>query len=100
MMKHYALMYTFVDDYLERRGAFREEHLRKAWELADAGIIVLGGAFADPTDRGLLIFLTDSEETVQRFASNDPYVVNGLVSSWEVREWTTVVGHIAATPVR
>jgi len=26
------------------------------------------------------------------FAKADPYVQNGLVKSWKVREWTTVVG--------
>lgn len=30
----------------------------------------------------------------------DPYVTNGLVSKWRVREWTTVVGEDASTPVR
>jgi uncharacterized protein len=26
--------------------------------------------------------------------------VNGLVTRWRVREWTTVVGEMASTPVR
>ena len=30
------------------------------------------------------------------FARVDPYVVNGLVARWHVREWTTVVGELAA----
>ena len=34
------------------------------------------------------------------FAANDPYVVNGLVKNWRVREWTTVVGEGAASVVR
>ncbi len=29
----------------------------------------------------------------------DPYVLNGLVTRWWVREWTTVVGKDAAHPV-
>ena len=28
----------------------------------------------------------------EAFAKGDPYVQNGLVKSWKVREWTTVVG--------
>jgi hypothetical protein len=27
-------------------------------------------------------------------------VIGGLVARWHVREWTTVVGALAATPVR
>jgi hypothetical protein len=31
----------------------------------------------------------------ETFAKTDPYVLNGLVSSWRVREWATVVGEQA-----
>ena len=31
---------------------------------------------------------------VETFARNDPYVVQGLVTAWRVREWSAVVGSI------
>ena len=31
-------------------------------------------------------------EIAEDFAKADPYVLNGLIKSWRVREWTTVVG--------
>ena len=34
------------------------------------------------------------------FAKADPYVVNGLVSRWQVKPWHTVVGESAANPVK
>ena len=34
----------------------------------------------------------------ENFAKADPYVVNGLVKRWHVREWTTVVGDLSANP--
>ncbi len=39
-------------------------------------------------------------QVVESFASTDPYVVNGLVTRWWIREWLTVAGENAATPVR
>ena len=36
----------------------------------------------------------------EEFARADPYVTKGLIARWHVREWTTVVGETAATPVR
>ena len=30
--------------------------------------------------------------TNEEFAKNDPYVVNGLVTEWNVRPWTVVFG--------
>ncbi|HEX6794859.1 MAG TPA: YciI-like protein [Casimicrobiaceae bacterium] len=94
---HYLLIYELAPDYLDRRGAFRNEHLKLAWQ-ADG--IVLGGALADPVDRAMLLFEGDSPASAERFAKADPYVKNGLVKRWEVRAWTTVVGKHAASPVR
>jgi uncharacterized protein YciI/heme-degrading monooxygenase HmoA len=89
-MNYYALIYEVVDDYVARRGEFREQHLRAARER---GELVLGGAFAEPVDRALLVFRTDEKSRVEDFARKDPYVVNGLVKKWEVRPWKVVVGH-------
>ncbi|HXR56860.1 MAG TPA: YciI-like protein [Casimicrobiaceae bacterium] len=94
---HYLLIYELAPDYLERRGAFRSEHLKLAWQ-ADG--LVLGGALTDPVDRAMLLFDGDSPAAAERFANADPYVRNGLVKRWEVRAWTTVVGKDAASPVR
>jgi len=99
-MSHFILFYDFVDDYLERRGQFRDAHLKLAWEAVDRGEMVLAGALADPADTGVLLFSGETAEAAEAFARNDPYVVNGLVKSWKVRKWTTVVGHDAAMKVR
>jgi uncharacterized protein YciI len=97
-MKHYLLFYAFVDDYLERRTLFRDAHLRHAWEGCTRSGLMLGGAVGTPPEGGLLLFRADSVEPVEAFARRDPYVVNGVVSSWRIREWTTVVGDLAQSP--
>jgi uncharacterized protein YciI len=94
------LFYDFVDDYLERRREFRDEHLTLAWNAHARGELILGGALAEPADTGVLWFEGDSPNVAERFAEADPYVRNGLVKSWRVRAWTTVVGDRAASPVR
>jgi uncharacterized protein YciI len=99
-MKHYVLFYSFVAGYLERRSAFRDAHLRHAWEAQERGELLLAGAVADPVDTALLLFEAQSPAVAEAFARADPYVVNGLVTSWRVREWLTVVGASAASPVR
>ena len=99
-MKHFLLMYDFAPDYLERRGALRAGHLTLAWASAEAGTLILGGALTDPVDAGLLLFRGETAEAAEAFALADPYVIEGLVTRWRVREWTTVVGPDAASPVR
>jgi uncharacterized protein len=97
---HYLLIYDLAPDYLERRGQFRNEHLKLAWDASARGELVLGGALADPVDNAVLLFKGDSPEAAERFVAADPYVKNGLVARWRVRPWTTVVGETASSPVR
>jgi len=96
---HYLLFYEVSEDYLSRRSAFRNAHLRKAWEASERGELVLAGALANPADGAVLLFQGKSPEPAENFARNDPYVANGLVKRWYVREWATVVGKEAAAPV-
>jgi uncharacterized protein len=99
-MKHFLMFYDFAADYLERRPAFREEHLAKAWAAHARGELVLGGALADPVDGAVLLFTGESPSAAESFAREDPYVLNGLVTRWRVREWKTVAGETAAAPLR
>lgn len=89
---HYILFYDVVDDYVTRRAALRSLHLAHARAAHARGELVLGGALANPPDGAVLIFKADSPDVAAAFAAEDPYVKNGLVKSWRVREWTTVVG--------
>ena len=91
-MGYYTLYYEVVDDFVERRAPFREEHLRLAREAHRRGDIVLAGALADPADGALIIFRGDSPDIAIFFAERDPYVGHGLVKRWEVRPWTVVIG--------
>ena len=97
-MPHYLLSYELSPDYLDRRPDFREAHLALAWQAADAGALLLGGAVGDPVESALLLFR--DADAAAAFAEADPYVREGLVRAWRVTPWTTVVGRDAATPLR
>jgi hypothetical protein len=97
---HYLLFYEVVEDYVSKRAQFREAHLEKAWRAANQGELILAGAMGSLVDGALLLFKGDSPEVAEKFAHADPYVTNGLVKRWYVREWITVVGKDAATPVK
>ena len=91
-MSYYTLIYHLVDDYMTRRGQFREEHLKLAKELNEKGEMILAGAFSDPPDKALLIFHVADKSVIEDFVKKDPYVKNGLIAEWEIREWTVVIG--------
>jgi uncharacterized protein YciI len=98
-MKHFVLEYDLAADYLDRRAQFRAAHLALAASSAARGDLLLAGALAEPADRALLVFQGESGAAAEAFAQNDPYVQEGLVRSWRVRPWMTVVGPWAANPL-
>ena len=99
-MNHYLLIYDLTDDYLIRRGEFRGMHLELAWAAHERGELVLGGALSEPADRAILMFKGATPKVARDFAEADPYVTRGLIKSWTVRPWLTVVGAEAANPVK
>src|SRR3954463_4511990 len=97
---HYLLFYDAAPNYEELRAPFRSAHLQHAREAVAQGDLILGGAFANPADGAVLLFRGTSPRAAEQFAERDPYVTNGVVRSWRVREWTTVVGRDAEVQVR
>lgn len=89
---YFILFYDYVEDYMERRGAYRSDHLVLANAAHERGELVIAGALADPPDRGVLVFKADGPQVPETFARNDPYVLNGVVKQWQVRPWTVVIG--------
>ncbi len=95
---HYMLIYDVVKDYVERRAPLRSAHIALARAAVERGDLVLGGAL-NPPDGVMLLFKGDSPAAAEAFAKADPYVLNGIVTGWRVREWTTVVGNDAQVPL-
>ncbi|GAB3201947.1 uncharacterized protein YciI [Pontibacter aydingkolensis] len=89
---YYILFYKTVENYIEKRAPYREEHLALARQARLDGSLFMAGALAEPADGAILVFKADSPEVAEDFAKNDPYVKNGLISEWQVRPWTVVVG--------
>jgi len=97
---HYLLIYEVAPDYLARRAQYRDVHLALAWQAAERGELLLGGAVGDPIEGSILLFSADSAAIPEAFARADPYVVKGLVTRWRVAPWRTVAGHQASNPIR
>jgi len=93
---HYLLFYDVVDDYVTKRAPFRWAHLDRIGAAQQRGDLVMAGALAEPADGAVIVFRT--QEAAEEFAKADPYVINGLVSTWRVRKWVTVAGDGAVMP--
>jgi uncharacterized protein len=97
-MKHFLLIYDYTPDFMEKRPAVRPAHLELCQASAARDELQLGGAVPhDDPPFGLLLFKADTAQIAEDFARADPYTSGGVVKSWRVREWVTVVGAGALT---
>ena len=87
---YYLLLYDYVPDMLQRRDPFRPTHLALVRGLHERGELLMAGAWNDPVDGAAIVFST--REAAESFVRKDPYVANGLVTAWKVREWNVGVG--------
>lgn len=90
---YYILFYKTVDNYVEKRKPYRDAHLAYAKKAHKRGELVLAGALAKPANGAVLVFKGENSSGAENFAKNDPYVKNGLIEEWKVREWTVVIGN-------
>ena len=67
-MKFFALFYYVVENFVERRAAYRAEHLRLAREACERDELIFGGAMNDPADSALLIFRAADRSVAEDFA--------------------------------
>ena len=95
---HFVLLYDILDNFVEKRRPYRDQHLANVQAWHATGNLVIAGALADPVDGAILVFRGPTAEAAEQFAKTDPYVTNGLVKNWRVREWTTVIGDSATMP--
>jgi len=91
-VKYWVLFYEVVEDMINKRVPYREEHLRLIREGHGRGEILMAGAVGDPPDGAVLVFRAASPDVAEKFVRDDPYVKNGLVVSWKVKPWTVVAG--------
>jgi uncharacterized protein YciI len=84
-MAKYVLFYESAPDVMSKAPLYIEAH-RALWNDFHAkGLLLMVGPFATPQDGAMGIFTT--REAAENFVTNDPFVLNGVVSQWRVQEW-------------
>ena len=86
MSTKYVLLYESADDVLAKAPAHFPAHSARGHEFHERGSLIAYGPFGDPQQEGSMAVFT-SREAAEEFARGDPFVVEGLVRSWQIREW-------------
>jgi uncharacterized protein len=82
----YVVFYESADDVAAKAPAHFPAHAERLHEFHDRGDLLSVGTFANPQEEGsMAIFRT--REAAEEFIAGDPFVLNGVVRSWVLREW-------------
>jgi uncharacterized protein YciI len=80
----YVLHYETAQGGLEKAPQHFPAHRERWQKFVAAGTLLMVGPFTD--GKGAIAIFT-TREAAEGFAKEDPFVVNGVVALWEVREW-------------
>jgi uncharacterized protein len=96
-MKH-VLFYESGEDVRAKAPLHFAAHAARWKEYHANGTLLMVGPFLNPEDGAMAIFTT--REAAESFAAGDPFVLNGVVKSWHVKEWreALVADGVLATP--
>ena len=85
----YVLYYQSAPDVAEKAPIHGAAH-RAHWnEFLSNGTLLMIGPFANPLEGAMAIFTT--REAAESFAKADPFVLNGVVKDWVVRDWLEAI---------
>ena len=87
----YVLFYESGDDVASKAPLHMDRHGAHIDEFHAAGTLLQIGTFGDPQTEGAMGVFTTSD-AAEEFATNDPFVLNGVVRRWYIREWREILG--------
>ena len=85
----YVVFYEVGDDVAAKAPAHFPAH--RAWyqEFHRRGELLMIGPFTNVRDGAMGVFT--SREAAEEFVGGDPFIRNGVVSDWFIREWNEVL---------
>jgi uncharacterized protein len=86
----YVLFYESADDVLSKAPAHFPAHKARLDDFHARGDLLMVGTFGDPQEEGSMAIFT-TREAAEEFVKEDPFVLNGVVRDWQIREWDEVL---------
>lgn len=89
-MTKYVLLYDSADDVASKAPAHFPAHKARLDAFHERGVLLMVGTFGNPQDEGSMAVFT-SREAAEEFVKDDPFVLNGVVRAWHIREWHEIL---------
>jgi uncharacterized protein YciI len=84
-----VMFYEVAQDGLPKARVHYEAHRTRLHEFHARGVLLMAGPFANPAEGAMGVFT--SREAAEEFIKGDPFVINGVVGKWSLREWNEVL---------
>jgi hypothetical protein len=86
MANRAVVLYASSPEVLQLAPVHYPAHKARLDAFAAEGTLVGVGPFGDPVTEGSMAIFT-TREAAEAFVAEDPFVLNGVVASYEVRDW-------------
>ena len=81
----YVLFYETADDGMPLARLHFPAHKARVDEFHARGAILMVGTWANPQEGSMGIFTSKAE--AEAFVRDDPFILNGVMKRWEIKEW-------------
>lgn len=87
----YVVFYESADDMLPKARLLFPAHRARYEGFIKDGTLLMIGTFANPQEDGSMGVFT-TREAAEEFVKGDPFVLEGVVKAWHIREWNEAIG--------
>jgi uncharacterized protein len=81
-----VVLYASADDVMSKAPVHFPAHRARLDEFEARGELLMVGTFGDPQAEGSMAIFSD-RAAAEAFVREDPFVLNGVVGSYEIRDW-------------
>ena len=85
----YVMFYENAPDGIAKARELFPAHRARLDDFHARGLLLMAGPLLNPTDTAIGIFT--SREAAEAFIEDDPFVLNGVIARWSIREWNEVL---------
>lgn len=86
----YVVFYESSENVASKAPLHMERHSALIDEFVASGRLLLIGTFADPQKDGAMSIFPTREAALD-FVARDPFVAQGVVKAWTLKEWREIL---------
>jgi len=84
-----VMFYEIAPAGLPKARTYYTAHRARIDEFRTRGTLLMVGAFSNSAEGAMGIFTTRA--AAEEFIKGDPFVINGVVAKWTLRDWDEVL---------